>query len=154
MAFLVWDEVAGTTDGDPELIVGSRCGLPYMRHLQCELYFRQAQVGAVVRQQQEPGGDGVQGRNKGLGAPAPERRAIDEALFAWRPAGGLGRFFFRPKNASRFRWMTMKGWRFAVQMRRRSTTSSGFCSSACRPFRVRKIEPVQNAPDRAASQFT
>lgn len=66
----------------------------------------------------------------------------------------LADFFFRPKNASRFRWMTMKGWRFAVQMRRRSTTSSGFCSSACRPFRVRKIEPVQNAPDRAASQFT
>ena len=32
----------------------------------------------------------AQGTDEGLGAPMPERRVIDQALPAWRPAGGLG----------------------------------------------------------------
>src|SRR6056297_1547495 len=53
-------------------------------------------------------------------------------------------------KAIRSRWLAMKGWRFAIQMRLRLATSLRFCSRACRSFFVRQPEPAQRPPDCAA----
>ena len=46
-------------------------------------------------------------------------------------------------KASLSKQLAMKGWRFVIQMRRRSAMSLRFCSSACRSFFVTEAEPVQ-----------
>src|SRR6056297_998456 len=53
-------------------------------------------------------------------------------------------------KASLSKWLAMKGWRFVIQMWRRSATSLRFCSSACRSFFMRQPETAQNPPDGAA----